>query len=198
MGVLLMQILTTEGPRRFPMDFPRWTLLFYYSGDFQPVSATELLALAQMKHTFEKKQCDLLCISADRIASHLAFIKTLNRYRLAEYPAPITFPLGEDPEGALRRNWNLSPHQKYLWIFAPSGIPKAQFTYPAEVGANFTEALRTLLALQTGKPTPSGWVPEAYPLALPPQTRAESDCFMNANEKDGGIAIDWYISFEAE
>lgn len=192
-----MLIQTTEGPLRFPADFPRWALIFYYSGDFLPVSATELLALAQLRHTFEKKQCDLLCISADRIASHLAFLKTLNRYRLAEYPTPVTFPLGEDPEGALRRDWKLSPHQKYLWIFAPGGVPKAQFTYPAEVGANFTEALRTLLALQLGKPTPCGWVPEAYPLALPPQTRAESDCFMNAAEKEGGIAIDWYLSFDA-
>lgn len=189
-----MQILTTEGSFHFPADFPRWLMLFYYSGDFLPVSATELMALAQLKHTFKKKQCDLLCISADRIASHLAFIKTLNRYRLAEYPAPVTFPLGEDPEGVLRRAWNLSPNQKYLWLFAPGGVPKAQFTYPAEVGANFTEALRTLSALQLGRPTPCGWVPEAYPLALPPQTRAESDCFMAETEREGGIAIDWYIS----
>ena len=76
-----MLLSTTEGAVQFPADFPRWTLVFYYGGDFSPVSATELMALAQMKHTFEKKQCDLLCISADRIASHLAFIKTLNRYR---------------------------------------------------------------------------------------------------------------------
>ena len=192
-----MLISTTEGPKRFPADFPRWTLVFYYGGDFMPVSATELMALAQLKHTFEKKQCDLLCISADRIATHLAFIKTLNRYRLTEYPSPITFPLGEDPEGALRQNWNLPPNQKYLWIFAPDGSAKAQFTYPADIGVNFTEALRTLIALQLGKPTPCGWVPEAYPLALPPQTRAESDCFMNTSERNGGIAIDWYISFDA-
>ena len=193
-----MQILTTEGPLQFPAHFPRWALVFYYSGDFLPVSATELLALAQLKHSFEKNQCDLLCISTDRVATHLAFIKTLNRYRLAEYPAPITFPLGEDPEGALRRAWSLSPDQKYLWLFAPGGVPKAQFTYPAEVGVNFTEVLRTLLAIQLGKPTPCGWVPEAHPLALPPQTRAESDCFIQETEKEGGIAIDWYISFDTK
>ena len=193
-----MQIPTTEGLRRFPADFPRWALVFYYSGDFLPVSATELLALAQLQHSFAENQCDLLCISEDRVPCHLAFLKDLNRYRMAEYPSPVTFPLGEDSEGALRRRWNLAKDQKYLWIFAPSGIPKAQFTYPAEVGANFTEALRTLLALQLGKPTPCGWVPEAYPLALPPQTRAESDCFMTAAEKEGGIAIDWHLGFDAK
>ena len=193
-----MLLSTTEGAVQFPADFPRWTLVFYYGGDFSPVSATELMALAQMKPSFEKKQCDLLCISADRIASHLAFIKTLNRYRLAEYPSPITFPLAEDPAGELQRRWGLSPALKYLWLFAPDGAAKAQFTYPLEVGVNFTEALRTLLALKLGKPTPCGWVPEAYPLALPPQTRAESGCFMHRAEKEGGIAIDWYLSFEAE
>lgn len=193
------RLQTTEGEICYPRDFQdRWALLFYYSGDFLPVSATELLGLAALHHSFMQNQCELLCVSTDRVAVHLAFLQTLHRYRLEEYPAPITFPLGWDEDGALQRQLRLSKDQKYLWLLSPGGVPKAQFTYPAEVGVNFTEALRTLLALQKGKPTPCGWVPEAYPLALPPETRAESVCHMSATEQAGCIAIDWYLSFEAE
>ena len=192
-------IHTTEGDRSYPRDFQRgWTLLFYYEGDFLPVSATELLGLAALAPAFGQQDCTILCLSPDRIPSHLAFLETLNRYRLAEYPAPITFPLGSDPSGTLRERLQLAEGKKYIWLIAPDGEPKAQFCYPFEVGANFTEILRTLSALQTQKPTPCGWVPGANTLCLPPSTRSESCHHMTATEREGGIAIDWYLSFEGE
>ncbi len=193
------EINTTEGKRHYPADFQKgWTLLFYYSGDFQPVSATELLGLAALQPELTVHGCDILCVSRDTVAVHLAFLETLNRYRLSEYPKPIAFPLGEDPEGALRKSLQLDPAKKYIWLLSPGGAPQAHFSYPHRTGANFTEVLRTLLALQTEKPTPYGWVPGAHTLRLPPATRTESRHYMSAQEKEGGICLDWYLCFDTE
>ncbi|PWM39430.1 MAG: hypothetical protein DBX52_04930 [Clostridiales bacterium] len=193
------QLQTTDGPRSYPNDFQeRWTLLFYYSGDFLPVTATELMGLSTLQHDFYSNHCDILCISTDSIPVHLAFLETLSHYRIEEQePVPIAFPLASDETGALRDALQLSSDQKYIWLLAPGGAPKAHFSYLHQTGANFTEVLRTLLALQTGKPTPYGWVPGAHALLPPPVTRGESIHHMNHSEKAGHYCIDWYLCFDA-
>lgn len=188
-------IQTTEGAFRYPTDCRgQWTLLFYYGGDFQPVSATELLELAALQEEFAAGGCRILCISEDSLAVHLAFLETLSRYRW-EPPSPIRFPLACDPKGALRARMNLAEGQKYLWLLSPEGAPRAQFSYPYEIGANFTEALRTLLALKTRRPTPCGWVPGERNLLPPPATRQESISHMQRQEQAGHLCIDWYLCF---
>lgn len=190
---MFFTLQTTEGTIRYPFDFQKsWTLLFYYEGDFTPVAATELWELAKLQGTLERQGCGILCISPDSIPTHLAFLENLNRHKT---PA-VTFPLGSDPEGALRRRLQLETSKKYLWLLSPQGETQATFSYPHTVGANFTEALRTLLALQTEKHTPCGWVPGASSLALPPATRKESLHFLTEKEKEGAIGIDWYVCFE--
>ncbi len=190
---MFFELSTTEGIFRYPQDLQkRWMLLFYYSGDFQPVAATELWELAALQGELRQQNCDILCISGDTVAVHLAFLENLGRHRTPL----ITFPLAADPEGSLRKRLQLDPAKKYIWLLAPGGAPRALFSYPHAVGANFTEVLRTLMALQTERPTPCGWVPGAAPLALPPATRAESRHFLSSKEKEGAIGIDWYLCFE--
>ncbi len=194
---MVFELNTTDGVRRYPADFQKdWTLLFYYSGDFQPVTATELLGLAAMQAELSVNGCGILCISGDTVPVHLAFLETLGRYRLGTSPVAIRFPLGHDPDGTLRRELKLDPAKKYIWLLAPGGEPKALFSYSHSVGANFTEVLRTLLAMQTEKLTPYGWVPGEHTLCLPPATRNESRHFLAAKEKEGAIGIDWYLCFE--
>ena len=66
---------TTQGPFTYPQDLNQGGgLLFYYGGDFCPVAATELMALASLAGDFEREGCSLLCISADSIPCHLAFL----------------------------------------------------------------------------------------------------------------------------
>ncbi len=192
---MFFTLQTTDGLYRYPSDFQKdWFLLFYYSGDFKPVSATELLGLAELSGEFARHQCRILCISSDSVAVHLAFLENLSRYRA---PA-VTFPLAADTDSSLRKDLQLHPGQKYVWLLAPGGTPQAHFSYPHETGANFTEVLRTLLALKTQKSTPHAWVPGDSTLALPPSTRAESRHFLSAKEKEGAIGIDWYLCFENE
>ncbi len=193
------RLKTTEGDLNYPADLKGgWGLLFYYAGDFLPVSATELAALAALGPALEQCNCRVLAVSGDSVAVHLAFLETLNRYRLEEFPGPIALPLASDPQGEFRRELGSDAGQKHLWLTDPGGAARAHFTYPLEVGVNFTEAYRTLLALQTGRPTPAGWVPGAYTLALPPATRRESLEHMQRSEEKGGLAIDWYFSFETD
>lgn len=187
---------TTEGLFRYPQDLKNnWMLLFYYSGDFLPVTATEMFGLAELQAELRAHQCRALCISQDTVAVHLAFLESLSRHR---GKTQIDCPLGCDPKGKLQAELQLDPTKKYIWLLAPGGTPQAHFSYPHRIGANFTEVLRTLLALQTQKPTPYGWVPGAHTLALPPATHTESRHFMQEQEKAGGIAVDWYLCFEGE
>ncbi len=188
-------IQTTEGPYRYPADCRgQWTFLFYYGGDFQPVSATELLELAALQEEFFAGGCRILCLSQDSIAVHLAFLETLSRYRIKPQ-TPIHFALGTDSNGALRAQMGLAKEQKYLWLLSPDGAPRAHFSYPNEIGANFTEVLRALLALKTRRPTPCGWVPGACNLLPPPVTRQESIGNMQRQEQAGHLCIDWYLCF---
>ncbi len=191
---------TTEGALRCPEDFQKnWTLLFYYTGDFLPVSATELLELAELQPEFSARRCQIIAVSCDSIAVHLAFLETLSRYRLNRRPhRTVAFPLGSDCERILQTELKLEPKKKYLWLIAPGGDIQAHFSYPGDTGANFTEALRTLCALQTGKPTPCGWVPGAPALVLPPATRSESRDSMSAWEREGKICLDWYLCFDPD
>lgn len=190
---MYISIQTTDGPFRFPADCTGWTLLFYYGGDFQPVIATELMGLAELQGELRQNDCRILAVSADTVAVHLAFLENLSRHR---GHARIEFPLGSDTGGGLQKALQLDPAKKYIWLLAPGGRAEAHFSYPHQTGANFTEVLRTLLALQTQRPTPYGWVPEAPTLALPPTTRKEMDHYMNEQEKEGKICVDWYICYE--
>lgn len=194
------QLQTTEGVRSYPKDFEdRWTLLYYYAGDFLPVSATELMGLAGVQREFAVNRCDVLAVSADALPVHLAFLETLSRYRLEDTPpVPITFPLAADPGGDLRELLQLEEGKKYIWLLSPGGVPQAHFSYPDDVGVNFTEVLRTLLALQTERPTPYAWVPGALVLLPPPQTREQSQRHETHAERCGHTCIDWYLCFENE
>ena len=186
----MLSFETTDGPRRYPADFNgHWTLLFYYAGDFLPVSATELWGLAELQSKLSYNRCRILCISRDSVAVHLAFLENLGRHR----QAPITFPLGT---GDLQEALQLDPDQKYIWLLDPCGRSRAHFSYPLEVGANFTEVLRTLLALQTGKTTPCNWVPGEWALALPPTAHRELAYYMPAQEREGKLCVDWYLCYE--
>ena len=188
-------IETTEGPFRYPDDCAgKWTLLFYYGGDFLPVSATELLALAALQEEFTASGCRILCLSEDRLTVHLAFLETLFRYPEGA-KHPIRFPLGCDLRGLLRAQMGLTDGLKYLWLLSPGGTPQAHFSYPYEIGVNFTEVLRTLLAFQTRRPTPCAWVPGERTLLPPPATRTESVSYMQRQEQAGHLCVDWYLGW---
>ena len=187
---------TTEGTFRLPQDLRAcWGLLFYYGGDFLGVSATELMALFSMAGEFARLDCRILAISGDSVAVHLAFLDTLHRYR---WEGGIPVPLGWDEGLDFRREMGLDPHKKYLWLMKPGGEVAACFCYPLEVGVQFHEIHRTLLALQKNRPTPADWVPGASLLCPPPQTREDSREFMQKTEAQGGIAMDWYLGYEAD
>ena len=178
-----MELQTTLGPRSFPEEFGgQWAVIFFYGGDFLPVSTTELQQLASLQSAFASQGIALLAASGDRPSVHLAYLEHLSRH-----PGPeIRFPLATLPEDV----------PKMILILDPEGNQKALFRYPEATGVNFTEILRTVAALQTGRPTPAGWVPGAATLLPPPETREQSQLFMQEAERQGHICIDWYLCFE--
>ncbi len=180
-----MELQTSLGPRRVPEEFGRqWAVIFFYGGDFLPVSTTELQQLAGLQSEFAARGVQLMAVSRDALPVHLAYLEHLSRH-----PGPeIKFPLGTLPGSA----------RKMILILAPGGEQKALFHYPDDTGVNFTEVLRTLAALQTGRPTPAGWVPGAGTLLPPPETREQSQLFMQESERKGHICIDWYLCYESQ
>ncbi|MBQ7095874.1 MAG: redoxin domain-containing protein [Clostridia bacterium] len=187
---------TTNGPFRYPEDLENlWTVLFYYGKDFTPVAATELAALAALQEEFARHQGRILAIGPDSLSAHLAFLDSLARYRFEQRPTPpIAFPLATE-EGL---PFLPLPDRKYIWLLSPAGEMMAHFSYPADTGVNFTEVLRTLIALQQDRPTPHAWVPEAPTLLPPPATREEQITHINRIESAGNYCIDWYICFEGD
>ena len=178
-----MELQTTLGLRQVPEDIgSQWAVVFFYGGDFLPVSTTELQQLAALQSEFGSMNTQLLALSTDSLATHLAYLENLGRHSGPE----IKFPLGTWPD--------ILP--KTILILAPDGEARALFQYPPETGVNFTEVLRTLAALQTGRPTPAGWVPGANTLLPPPETREQSQLFMQEAERRGHICVDWYLCYE--
>ena len=70
--------ITTEGEINFPDDFQgRWIILFSHPADFTPVCTTEFITFGNRTAEFEKMNCQLVGLSIDGVASHIAWLRTI-------------------------------------------------------------------------------------------------------------------------
>ncbi len=75
----------------------RWLVLLFYPRDFSMVCPTELTALSVQYEEFVRRDCDLLGISTDSVASHQKWIATP---RSQGGLGGLAFPLASDESGA--------------------------------------------------------------------------------------------------
>lgn len=64
--------ITTMGPVRLSDYKGKWLVLFSHPGDFTPVCTTEFIAFSNAYPYFQRLNAELLGLSIDSNASHLA------------------------------------------------------------------------------------------------------------------------------
>ncbi len=137
----------------------RWLVLLFYPRDFSMVCPTELTALGVQYEEFHRRDCDLLGISTDSVATHQKWIATP---RSQGGLGGLAFPLASDASGAVCRAYGVLLERQHvalrgLFIIDPNGVLQYQVVHNLSVGRRSDEVLRVLDGLQTGGLCPESW-----------------------------------------
>jgi eukaryotic-like serine/threonine-protein kinase len=137
----------------------RWLVVIFYPRDFSMVCPTELTALSVQYEEFTRRDCDILGISTDSVATHQKWIATP---RGQGGLGGLAFPLASDETGAVCQAYGVYvPRQNValrgLFIIDPNGVLQYQVVHNLSVGRRSEEVLRVLDGLQTGGLCPESW-----------------------------------------
>src|ERR1700716_2728435 len=118
-----------------------WLLLLFYPRDFSFVCPTELTSFSARVFDFERRNCRILGVSVDSIASHVEWLETP--------PAdgglgPLQFPLASDPDGELAQKLGIWLPEKGvstrgLFLIDPQGVLQYGVVHNLSVGRNVDE-----------------------------------------------------------
>ncbi|MDD5016751.1 MAG: peroxiredoxin [Eubacteriales bacterium] len=190
--------MTTEGIKSLSDYRGKWVILFSHPGDFTPVCTTEFIAFAQRWQDFQDRNAELMGLSIDSNASHIAWI--INIYRNTGIEIP--FPIIEDRDMAISKMYGMiqpgvstTETVRNVFFIDPNGIIRAKLIYPLTNGRNIGEILRLLDALQTTDArqvaTPANWRP-GYPTIIPaPKTVSAAKERLDS----GDNCMDWYLCY---
>ena len=191
---------STNGNITLPAE-GKWTVLHIYEGDFSPVSETELLALNKAYPKFKAHGAQIIALSRDSVAAHVAWTMALkNRTPDAK---PIEITLVSDRSGKLICPLGLADGLTSGTIITdPDGVIRSFDRQCAKTGINVTETERKLIALQTAFAqeglTPASWTPGEDILETPPQTTADALLRLSQKHKTDGTCLDWYICYKPD
>ena len=200
---------TTNGTIHFPNDFgKKWKIIFSHPMDFTPVCSSEILELAQMQNEFDKLGVSLIIVSTDNLERHNNWKKSLETlsYKNREAVA-IKFPLVDDNKKVISRQYgmihpssNTTKDVRGVFIIDPDNKIRSISFNPMEVGRNFDEIKRTVIALQTIKNsavlTPANWQPGGD--VLIPYLKSEDDSNTKVASKNDPklYEVAWYMVFK--
>ena len=136
--------------------------------DFTPICTTEIIAFAKANQYFENKNTQLIGLSVDSNASHLAWLYDIYQ----KNGIKISFPIIADRNGVIARKYGMiatdisnTETVRNVFIIDDAGRVRAIFVYPMTIGRFIPEILRTVEALQVSEQekaaTPANWVPGA-------------------------------------
>jgi alkyl hydroperoxide reductase subunit AhpC len=148
-----------------------WLVLVFYPRDFSLVCPAELTALSGQIEEFQRRDCEVLGISTDSLATHERWVATPKDHGGL---GALNFPLASDEDGAVCRAYGVyGPRQhvalRGLFIIDPNGVLQYQVVHNLSVGRRTDEVLRVLDALQTGGLCPPDWERE-HPTLDPTHT----------------------------
>jgi len=165
--------VTTQGNINFPKDFKgEWVILFSHPADFTPVCTSEFMTFAYLENKFAKANCKLVGLSIDGLYSHIAWLRTIkekikfNGMKNIE----VKFPLIEDitmevakKYGMIQPGESKTQAVRAVFFIDPKSMIRAIIYYPLNLGRNFDEIYRALIAMQTSDKfsvaTPADWNP---------------------------------------
>jgi len=167
---------TTEGKIQFH-DWigDNWAILFSHPKDFTPICTTELGYMAGLQPEFKKRNCKIIGLSVDPVASHGKWAKDIEETQ----GHAVNYPMIGDPELKVAKLYDMLPGDagdtsdgrtaadnatvRTVFVIGPDKKVKLMLSYPMTTGRNFDEVLRVLDSIQlTTKhkvATPVNWKP---------------------------------------
>jgi len=173
--------VTTQGPIDFPAQYAgSWVILFSHPADFTPVCTSEFVTFGSLEDKFAQANCKLVGLSVDGLFSHIAWLRTINEK--IEYKGmknvEVKFPLIEDitmevakKYGMIQPGASSTKAVRAVFFIDPNGVVRAIIYYPLNLGRNFDELYRVVVALQTA---------DAFSVALPADWRPGDDVIVPA------------------
>lgn len=192
-------VMTTFGPIKLSDYRGKWVVLFSHPGDFTPVCTTEFIAFTQMNDAFEGRNAQLLGLSVDSNASHIAWVRNIESIIHKSVPFPIIDDRGMAVArlyGMISPNASTTATVRTVFIIDDKGMLRLILYYPLTTGRNTHEVLRALDALQftdrTNLATPANWMPGEAGIIPAPGT------VMEAAGRTGGNCLEWYLCTKKE
>ncbi|MDD2583974.1 MAG: peroxiredoxin [Bacteroidales bacterium] len=198
--------VTTQGDINFPGDYKgKWIILFSHPADFTPVCTSEFMTFGAMAKEFEDLNTQLVGLSIDGLYSHIAWLRTIQEK--IEYKGmkniEIKFPLIEDISmnvankyGMIQPGQSTTQAVRAVFFIDPKGVIRTIIYYPLELGRNFNELKRVLIALQTA---------DNFKVALPADWHPGDDVIVPTagscgvakqrmdNKEEGVTCHDWFF-----
>ncbi|AET40530.1 peroxiredoxin Ecym_6139 [Eremothecium cymbalariae DBVPG len=167
------QVQTSQGP----IDFyeyigDSWCMFFSHPADFTPICTTEIGALASLSSEFASRGCKLLGLSTNNKATHLKWLRDIERITGSK----VDFPLICDLDRRIGMMFGMIDLHSFdsegkptpfrsVFIIDPKKIVRLVQIYPLSTGRNTAEMLRCLDSLQLVDRTdhhfitPVNWIP---------------------------------------
>ena len=197
---------TTQGPINFPEEFKgKWVILFSHPSDFTPVCTSEFVTFGSMQDEFEQLNCQLIGLSIDGLASHIAWLRTIKEK--IEFKGmkniDVRFPLIEDISmkvankyGMIQPGESNTKAVRAVFFIDPEATIRAIIYYPLNLGRNFDELKRALIALQTADKfkvaMPANWYPgDDVIIPAPGSTRVANERM--EKKEEGMTCHDWFF-----
>ncbi|AOH39589.1 alkyl hydroperoxide reductase subunit C [Dialister pneumosintes] len=146
----------------------KWSVLFFYPGDFTFVCPTELADLQDNYEEFKKLGCEIYSISMDSHFVHKAWHDSSDRIN------HVTYPMIGDPNGQLTKMFSLySPAdgmaERGTIVINPEGKVASYEVVSDNIGRNAEELIRKVAASQFvyehgDQVCPAKWKPGAETL----------------------------------
>ena len=175
---------TSQGPITFHEWLGNsWGILFSHPKDFTPVCTTELGYMAGLQPEFAKRNCKIIGLSVDPVASHSKWAVDIEETQGHK----VNYPMIGDPQLKVAKAYGMLPAEggetcegrtamdnaavRTVFMIGPDKKIKLMLSYPMSTGRNFDEVLRVLDSMQlTAKhkvATPVNWKPGDDVIILP-------------------------------
>jgi thioredoxin-dependent peroxiredoxin len=167
---------TTQGE----IDFHQWigdswAILFSHPKDFTPVCTTELGYMAGLEGEFANRNCKIIGLSVDPVASHAKWAADIEETQ----GHAVHYPMIGDTTLAIAKLYDMLPAEagdtsegrtaatnltvRTVFMIDPNKKVRLMLVYPMGTGRNFHEVLRALDSMQLTDrhkvATPANWKP---------------------------------------
>jgi alkyl hydroperoxide reductase subunit AhpC len=143
-----------------------WGILFSHPKDFTPVCTTELSEVAKLLPKFQERHTKVLALSVDPLEQHNKWVNDIEAFGKIK----MDYPIIADEDRSISLLYDMIHPEaddtftvRSVFFIDPKKKVRLILTYPAQVGRNFQEILRSLDALQkvdkSGVATPVNWQP---------------------------------------